>query len=341
MTIQELVQLRSFNTLRLTSVAEFFVRASSSEGVLEALHVARAKNLCVRAIGGGTNVILPPKLSGLTLNVALKGRTVVSQCAEEAIVRVYAGEDWHEAVVWAHELGLYGLEKLALIPGSVGAAPVQNIGAYGAEVAERIERLQVVHRRTSEVLWLAKSACNFAYRDSFFKSSEGREWIITAVELRLSKLPITNITYPALIEELGSRQAAAREVMSAVIKIRRSKLPDPQLEPNAGSFFKNPVVTQEKANQLKERYPKLAQYPLDDGRVKLSAAWMIDALNWRGQSEQGVCVSEKHALVIVNLTAKKSQQVIEFADKVSGSVSEEFDVQLHLEPEQVAGNEYY
>ncbi|MGI9300859.1 MAG: UDP-N-acetylmuramate dehydrogenase [Luminiphilus sp.] len=341
MTIQELVQLRSFNTLRLTSVAEFFVRASSSEGVLEALHVARAKNLCVRAIGGGSNVILPPKLSGLTLNVALKGRTVVSQCAEEAIVRVYAGEDWHEAVVWAHELGLYGLEKLALIPGSVGAAPVQNIGAYGAEVAERIERLQVVHRRTSEVLWLAKSACNFAYRDSFFKSSEGREWIITAVELRLSKLPITNITYPALIEELGSRQAAAREVMSAVIKIRRSKLPDPQLEPNAGSFFKNPVVTQEKANQLKERYPKLAQYPLDDGRVKLSAAWMIDALNWRGQSEQGVCVSEKHALVIVNLTAKKSQQVIEFADKVSGSVSEEFGVQLHLEPEQVAGNEYY
>ena len=307
MTIQELVQLRSFNTLRLTSVAEFFVRASSSEGVLEALHVARAKNLCVRAIGGGSNVILPPKLSGLTLNVALKGRTVVSQCAEEAIVRVYAGEDWHEAVVWAHELGLYGLEKLALIPGSVGAAPVQNIGAYGAEVAERIERLQVVHRRTSEVLWLAKSACNFAYRDSFFKSSEGREWIITAVELRLSKLPITNITYPALIEELGSRQAAAREVMSAVIKIRRSKLPDPQLEPNAGSFFKNPVVTQEKANQLKERYPKLAQYPLDDGRVKLSAAWMIDALNWRGQSEQGVCVSEKHALVIVNLTAEKSQ----------------------------------
>ena len=341
MTIQELFQLRSFNTLRLTSVAEFFVRASSSEGVLEALHVARAKNLCVRAIGGGSNVILPPKLSGLTLNVALKGRTVVSQCAEEAIVRVYAGEDWHEAVVWAHELGLYGLEKLALIPGSVGAAPVQNIGAYGAEVAERIERLQVVHRRTSEVLWLAKSACNFAYRDSFFKSSEGREWIITAVELRLSKLPITNITYPALIEELGSRQAAAREVMSAVIKIRRSKLPDPQLEPNAGSFFKNPVVTQEKANQLKERYPKLAQYPLDDGRVKLSAAWMIDALNWRGQSEQGVCVSEKHALVIVNLTAKKSQQVIEFADKVSGSVSEEFGVQLHLEPEQVAGNEYY
>ena len=208
-------------------------------------------------------------------------------------------------------------------------------------MAERIERLQVVHRRTSEVLWLAKSACNFAYRDSFFKSSEGREWIITAVELRLSKLPITNITYPALIEELGSRQAAAREVMSAVIKIRRSKLPDPQLEPNAGSFFKNPVVTQEKANQLKERYPKLAQYPLDDGRVKLSAAWMIDALNWRGQSEQGVCVSEKHALVIVNLTAKKSQQVIEFADKVSGSVSEEFGVQLHLEPEQVAGNEYY
>lgn len=341
MTIQKLVQLRSFNTLRLTSVAEFFVRASSSEGVLEALHVARAKNLCVRAIGGGSNVILPPKLSGLTLNVALKGRTVVSQSAEEAIVRVYAGEDWHEAVVWAHELGLYGLEKLALIPGSVGAAPVQNIGAYGAEVAERIERLQVVHRRTSEVLWLAKSACNFAYRDSFFKSSEGREWIITAVELRLSKLSITNITYPALIEELGSRQVAASEVMNAVIKIRRSKLPDTQLEPNAGSFFKNPVVTQEKANQLKERYPKLPQYPLDDGRVKLSAAWMIDALNWRGQSEQGVCVSEKHALVIVNLTAKKSHQVIEFAGKVSSSVSEEFGVQLHLEPEQVAGNEYY
>jgi UDP-N-acetylmuramate dehydrogenase len=272
--------------------------------------------------------------------VALKGRTIVSQSSQEAIVRVYAGEDWHEAVVWAHELGLYGLENLALIPGSVGAAPVQNIGAYGAEVAERIERLQVIHRRTSEVLWLANSACDFAYRDSFFKSNEGREWIITAVELRLSKLPITNITYPALIEAVGSRQVAPSEVMNAVIKIRRSKLPDLQVEPNAGSFFKNPVVTQEEANQLKEQYPKLPQYPLDGGRVKLSAAWMIDALNWRGQSEQGVFVSEKHALVIVNRSAKKSHQVIEFASKVSRSVSERFGVQLHVEPEQVAGNEY-
>ncbi|MDB2629622.1 UDP-N-acetylmuramate dehydrogenase [Luminiphilus sp.] len=340
MTIQELVQLRSFNTLRLNSVAEFFVRASSSEGVLEALQVARAKKLCVRAIGGGSNVILPPELSGLTLNVALKGRTVVSQSSEEAVVRIYAGEDWHETVVWAHELGLYGLENLALIPGSVGAAPVQNIGAYGAEVAERIERLQVIHRRTSEVLWLANSACDFAYRDSFFKSSEGREWIITAVELRLSKLPITNTTYPALIGALGSQQATPSEVMSAVIKIRRAKLPDPQVEPNAGSFFKNPVVTEEKAKQLKEQYPKLPQYPLDGGRVKLSAAWMIDALNWRGQSQSGVCVSEKHALVIVNRFANDSHQVIEFAKKVSFSVSERFDVQLDLEPEQVAGNEY-
>ena len=340
MTIQQFVQLRSFNTLRLTSVAECFVRVSSTEGVLEALQGARAKNLCVRAIGGGSNVILPPELSGLTLNMALKGRTVVSQSVEEAVVRVYAGEDWHETVVWAHERGLYGLENLALIPGSVGAAPVQNIGAYGTEVAERIARLQVIHRRTSEVLWLANSACDFAYRDSFFKSSEGREWIITAVEFRLSKLPITNITYPALIAALGSRQVTPSEVMNAVIKIRRSKLPDPQLEPNAGSFFKNPVVTQEKANQLRVQCPKLPQYALDDGRVKVSAAWMIDALNWRGQSEFGVFVSEKHALVIVNRSAKNSQQVIDFAGKVSGSVSDRFGVELHVEPEQVVGNEY-
>ena len=340
MTIQQFVQLRSFNTLRLTSVAECFARVSSPEGVLAALQGARAKNLCVRAIGGGSNVILPPVLPGLTLNMALKGRTLVSQSAEEAVVRVYAGEDWHETVVWAHERGLYGLENLALIPGSVGAAPVQNIGAYGAEVAERIERLQVIHRRTSEVLWLANAACDFAYRDSFFKSSEGREWIITAVELRLSKLPITNVTYPALIAALGSRRVTPSEVMNAVIKIRRSKLPDPQLEPNAGSFFKNPVVTQEKANQLTVECPKLPQHPLDDGRVKLSAAWMIDALNWRGQSESGVFVSEKHALVIVNRSAKNSHQVIDFADKVSHSVSERFGVQLHVEPEQVVGNEY-
>ena len=340
MTIQQFVQLRSLNTLRLTSVAEFFVRASSPESVLEALQVAREKSLCVRAIGGGSNVILPPELSGLTLNMALKGRSVVSQSSEDAVVRVYAGEDWHETVVWAHELGLFGLENLALIPGSVGAAPVQNIGAYGVEVAERIERLQVIHRRTSEVLWLANSACDFAYRDSFFKSSEGCDWIITAVELRLSKLPITNITYPALIEALGSRQVAPSEVMNAVIKIRCAKLPDPQVEPNAGSFFKNPVVTQGKANQLKEQCPKLPQYPLDDGRVKLSAAWMIDALNWRGQSESGVFVCEKHALIIVNRSAKRSHQVIDFAGKVSRSVKQRFGVQLDLEPEQVAGNEY-
>ena len=331
MTIQELVQLRSFNTLGLTSVAEFFVRASSAEGVLEALQVARAKNLCVRAIGGGSNVILPPELSGLTLNVALKGRTIVSQSSQEAIVRVYAGEDWHEAVVWAHELGLYGLENLALIPGSVGAAPVQNIGAYGVELKEVMEECTFLQKDTLTERVLSVADCQLNYRDSIFKNELKGKGVVTSVQFRLAKSPHPlHTSYGALENQLQGRPRTIQSVAEAVIRIRQNKLPDPKQIGNCGSFFKNPILSLSRFEALQKKHPQLPSYPSKTG-VKVPAAWLIDQLGFKGVRRGDAGVHPKQALVLVNHGNATGAEIWALAEDIQKAVHAQFGIAL--EPE--------
>ena len=329
------VQLGSLNTLKLECIAECYVQVSTTGELQEALSEARLRSVNINVLGGGSNLILNRYLPGMTIHMGLKGRELLGESADDVVVRLQAGEEWHETVLWANAEGYFGLENLALIPGSVGAAPVQNIGAYGVEIAQMIECVHVVDVRSGDIRALTADECCFSYRDSLFKTSEGKHLIIWAVDLRLSKRPVVNTSYPALREVVPHNAATPSDVLTAVVAVRQSKLPDPSVEANVGSFFKNPIVDRVTAEHLKGDYPDMPQYPVDANTVKLSAAWMIDQLGWRGVEEFGVSVSEKHALVVINRSARYASEVIEFTDKITSSVSEKYSVSLDREPELV------
>lgn len=329
------VQLGSLNTLKLECIAECYVQVSTTGELQEALSEARLRSANINVLGGGSNLILNRYLPGMTIHMGLKGRELLGESADDVVIRLQAGEEWHETVLWANAEGYFGLENLALIPGSVGAAPVQNIGAYGVEIAQMIECVHVVDVRSGDIRALTADECCFSYRDSLFKTSEGKHLIIWAVDLRLSKRPVVNTSYPALREAVPHNAATPSDVLTAVVAVRQSKLPDPSVEANVGSFFKNPIVDRVTAEHLKGDYPDMPQYPVDANTVKLSAAWMIDQLGWRGVEEFGVSVSEKHALVVINRSARYASEVIEFTDKITSSVSEKYSVSLDREPELV------
>ncbi|MEC7095103.1 MAG: UDP-N-acetylmuramate dehydrogenase [Pseudomonadota bacterium] len=332
-------QLGSLNTLKLECIAERYALVSTSVELQEALSEARLRSANINVLGGGSNLILNRYLPGMTIHMGLKGRELLEESADDVVVRLQAGEEWHETVLWANAEGYFGLENLALIPGSVGAAPVQNIGAYGVEIAQMIEFVHVVDSRNGHLRGLTAAQCCFSYRDSLFKTPEGKHLIITAVDLRLSKRPVVNTSYPALREVVPVDAATPSDVLAAVVAIRQSKLPDPGVEANVGSFFKNPIVDCVTAEHMKAEYPDMPQYPVDANTVKLSAAWMIDQLGWRGVEECGVSVSEKHALVVINKSARYASEVIEFTNKITYSVSEKYSVSLDREPELVGSDQ--
>ena len=332
-------QLGSLNTLRLECIAECYVHVSTNGELQEALSEARERSANINVLGGGSNLILNRYLPGMTIHMGLQGRELLEESVDDVVVRLQAGEEWHETVLWANAEGYFGLENLALVPGSVGAAPVQNIGAYGVEIAQLIECVHVVDSRNGDIRCLTAAECYFSYRNSLFKTSEGKHLIISAVDLRLSKRPVVSTSYPALREAVPHDAATPTDVLMAVVALRQSKLPDPRVEANVGSFFKNPIVDREIADHLNSEYPDLPQYPVDANSVKLSAAWMIDQLGWRGVEEFGVSVSEKHALVVVNKSARYASEVIEFTNKISSSVSQKYGILLDREPELVGSDE--
>ena len=332
-------QLVSLNTLKLECIAERYAHVSTIEELQDAVREARVCSSSINLLGGGSNLILNRYLSGMTIHMGLQGREILEESEHEVVVRDQGGEDWHETVRWMNAEGFFGLENLALITGSVGAAPVQNIGAYGVEIAQLIERVHVVDSRSGDIRGLTAAECCFSYRNSLFKTPEGKHLIISAVDLRLSRRPVVNTSYPALREAAPNDCGTPTEVLEAVVTVRQSKLPDPSVEANVGSFFKNPIVDRAMAEHLQGRYPEMPQYPVDANTVKLSAAWMIDQLGWRGVEELGVSVSEKHALVVINKSARYASEVIEFGNKISFSVFEEYGVSLDREPELLGSDQ--
>ncbi|EED35544.1 UDP-N-acetylenolpyruvoylglucosamine reductase [Luminiphilus syltensis NOR5-1B] len=283
-------------------------------------------------IGEGSNVVCRPWVPGLVLAIQNHGISLLADNEHDVLIRVGAGENWHRLVHWSVTNGLYGLENLALIPGTVGAAPVQNIGAYGIEIAAMIECVHVYCRETQAPLALRPEDCQFGYRTSVFKSEAGAQYIITAVDFRLHRDAAVSVGYPALQHALKDQSATPEAVMNAVIGIRQQRLPDPATDPNVGSFFKNPVVSRAKALELLHVAPEMPQYPIDDDNTKLSAAWMIDQLQWRGRSHQGAAVSDRHALVLIGRGATDASAFLELADQIAGSVADEFGVNLVMEP---------
>ena len=289
-------------------------------------------------LGSGSNVVLSKDFDGLLLQMAIAGRELVGEDAEAWYVRAGAGENWHQLVLWTLANGWPGLENLALIPGTVGAAPIQNIGAYGLELADRLQSLEAFDMDRGRPLQLDRAACRLGYRDSVFKQQgwhlDARR-VITSVTFRLPKdwQPLTG--YADLAAELDRRQLAdpdARQIADAVIAVRSRKLPDPAVMPNAGSFFQNPVVSAEVGERLRRRCPDLPCHVQPDGRLKIAAGWLIEHSGWKGRDLGRVGMYEKQALVLVNRGSALGSEVMALAHAVQDAVRQRFAVELTPEP---------
>lgn len=327
--------LKPFNTLGLEATADAMVSVANTDDLLAALHWARERELSVVPMGQGSNVVFADDLHAMVLRQKTPGVEVIKQSAETVTLRVGAGEDWHSLVKWSVENGFYGLENLALIPGTVGAAPVQNIGAYGVELQSFVQTVHAVTVASSEQVRLGVSECEFAYRDSVFKGRLQDQLIITAVDLCLSRTPQIRADYPALAARLAREPAGPitpQKVLAAVVDIRSSKLPDPSVVPNAGSFFKNPQLPVDDASALSARFPDLPAYVQADGSVKFAAAWMIEQCGWKAFREDNIGVHPEHALVLVNYGNNKGRDLLALAARIASSVRDTFGVELHIEP---------
>lgn len=285
-------------------------------------------------LGGGSNLLIAGDLAQPVLQVAIGGRQLGDDDGETVVVQAGAGESWDGLVRWTLAQRAWGLENLALIPGTVGASPIQNIGAYGVELRDRFDSLDAVDLRTGTMRRFDAPECAFGYRDSVFKQAGGSRWMVVTVRLRLQRRPSLSLDYGEIRDELaraGVAEPSPRAVADAVTAIRRRKLPDPAVLGNAGSFFKNPVVSPDQADALRLREPGLPAWPVGD-RVKLSAAWMIDRCGWKGFRDGDAGVHAAHALVLVNHGAATGAQLLALARRIQDSVHERFGVRLEAEP---------
>jgi UDP-N-acetylmuramate dehydrogenase len=327
--------LKARNSLGFEVLAEQAYSISDAEQIGAVMEALEAAGLPWRVLGGGSNVVLPPTLSGVTLLMDIAGQAITQQDECGAVVSVGAGVNWHDFVIWTLDLSLPGLENLALIPGTVGAAPIQNIGAYGVEVGEYIHSIEAYDCHTKTVVNLPASECAFTYRNSVFKTHPNR-YIITRVHFYLPSAWSPRLRYADLAAVFASDHLpTAEEVMVAVCKIRNRKLPDPKLIGNAGSFFQNPIVERAQYLQLLEQFPELVSYPEgneQEGKRKLAAGWMIDRCGFKGLRNGAVGVYQHQALVLVNHGGGSADSVLTLAKTIQDKVQGTFGVALAIEP---------
>jgi UDP-N-acetylmuramate dehydrogenase len=337
-TITDNADLAPSNTLALSARAAHLARITDA-GQLSALATdPRWCRMPRFILGGGSNLVLTGDYDGLVLQMAIGGRELSGEDADAWYVRGGGGENWHEFVAWTLAQGWPGLENLAQIPGTVGAAPIQNVGAYGLEVADRFHSLNAIDMRSGQSASFDRSACRFAYRDSVFKQEgwhlDGR-FAVTDVTFRLPKVWQPSTRYADLARELAGQGIAtpnASQVAAAVIAVRQRKLPDPATLPNAGSFFHNPVLDAATAERLITAYPGLPHYPQADGRVKLAAGWLIEQAGWKGRDLGPAGMFEKQALVLVNRGGAKGADILALARAVQADVRQRFGIELTPEP---------
>ncbi len=326
--------LQNYNTLASPVCADFFVVVKDEADLHAALKFAKERDLPLLVLGGGSNIVLHDDFPGLVIHVQIFGKELVREDDEFYYVKAAAGENWSDFVDYCLDENYFGLENLSLIPGSVGAAPIQNIGAYGVELKDVFSELTALDVKSGLTITFTHEACQFGYRDSVFKNALLDQFIITSVTFKLTKQPNLKIYYPALQSALADHQPldVTPELVGQIVSdIRRSKLPDPKLTPNVGSFFKNPLISTGKLAELQLRYPQIVYYPVDDNFVKVAAGWLIDKVGWRGY-QQDAAVHAQQALVLTNPNRLKGAAVLVLAASIKASIMKEFGIDLEQEP---------
>jgi len=328
------VSLKAHNTFGVDVAARYFAEADDDQQVRQALDAARERQVPLLVLGGGSNLLLTADVDALVLRMASRGIRLLADDGQRVEIEAEAGEPWHPFVQWTLQQGFAGLENLSLIPGTVGASPVQNIGAYGVELKDCFLGLTALDRQSGEIREFDLQACAFAYRDSLFKRESGR-WIILRVRFALSRNAALHLDYGPVrqrLAEQGIESPNASDVSRAICAIRSEKLPDPAVLGNAGSFFKNPLVPAVLAGRLRAEYADLVAYPQADGQVKLAAGWLIEKAGWKGFRDGDAGVHRLQALVLVNYGNATGQQLLALAQRIQADIAERFGVSLEIEP---------
>jgi UDP-N-acetylmuramate dehydrogenase len=334
MTIQENVSLKSYNTFGIDAIAKYFASFNSLTELEEILNSKLQTPNPKLILGGGSNILLTKNFDGIVLKNEVKGIEVIKEDDEHVYVKAGAGENWHQFVLYCVENNYAGVENLSLIPGNVGASPMQNIGAYGVEIKDVFYELEAFHKIDGVVQKFSLRDCEFGYRESVFKNKYKNQFVITSVTCRLNKIPSFNTRYGAIEQELERmrvKELSIQAISQAVINIRTSKLPDPKEVGNAGSFFKNPIISNEQYLELKENFPGIVAFPSGNHHTKLAAGWLIEQCGWKGYRKGDAGCYPKQALVLVNYGKATGEEIFDLSEEIIESVKKTYGVILERE----------
>ena len=332
--IQQNISLKNYNTFGIDVSAKLFGQFTNVEELQNIITDKNYQQEHLLIIGGGSNILFTKNVDGLALHNQITGIEVVEEDAKSVVLAGGSGIVWHDFVLHAINLNLGGIENMSLIPGSLGASPMQNIGAYGVEVKDRFEWLEAYHIESGEIQRFNNSACEFGYRESIFKRKKKGQYIITKVAFRLTKKHELNTSYGAIeqeLETLNITEPTIKDVSNAVIKIRESKLPDPKKIGNSGSFFKNPIIDSASFEDIKAKFPKIVSYPASSGKMKIAAGWLIDQAGWKGKTIGSYGVHKNQALVLVNYGGSSGSDIYNLSEEIIKSIKEKYGIDLERE----------
>ena len=334
MNIIENYPLLKLNTFGVDVKAKYFVSINTINELIEVTKTNVFKDLQLLILGGGSNILFTKDFDGLVILNNIKGKEIIDQNQKSIFLKIGAGENWHELVMYCVDNGWGGIENLSLIPGNTGTAPMQNIGAYGVEIKETFVELEALEISSGKIVKFNNSDCEFGYRESVFKNKMKNQYIILNITLELKKNPVININYgdvKAILETQNIKNPAIKEVSNAIISIRQSKLPDPKKIGNSGSFFKNPIVTLNQLELIKKKYPNVVNYEINENEFKIAAGWLIEKAEWKGKKFNNCGVHEKQALVLVNYGLANGMKIFDLSEKIILDIKDKFGITLERE----------
>ncbi|MBL6869213.1 MAG: UDP-N-acetylmuramate dehydrogenase [Flavobacteriales bacterium] len=334
MNIIENYPLLKLNTFGVDVKAKYFVSINTINELIEVTKTNVFKDLELLILGGGSNILFTKNFDGLVILNNIKGKEIIDQNQQSIFLKIGAGENWHELVMYCVDNGWGGIENLSLIPGNTGTAPMQNIGAYGVEIKETFIELEALEISSGKIVKFNNSDCEFGYRESVFKNKMKNQYIIINITLELKKNPVLNINYgdvKAILESQNIKNPGIKEVSNAIISIRQSKLPDPKKIGNSGSFFKNPIVSLNQLELIKKKYPNVVNYEINENEFKIAAGWLIERAGWKGKKFNNYGIHEKQALVLVNYGLANGMEIFELSEKIILDIKDKFGITLEKE----------